>query len=137
MHQVISYYYSSVSVTVGQFSFWQLSVVLCRYLNVQPISFWSAWKCFLQHEIQIMLSLFNNIYYYRLTRTLAYLTAQTDLSRTDEWSWYAIAFNTLLPKGITKYMYDWGYLLDFYHHEIFIIFHLYKLMTGTHNNMKE
>jgi hypothetical protein len=84
IHQVISYYYFSVSVTVGQFSFWQLLVVLCRYLNVQPISFWSVWKWFLQHEIQIMLSLFNNIYYYRLTRTLtSWLLRQISLVRMN------------------------------------------------------
>ena len=53
----ISYHYFSVSVTGGQFNLWQLSVVLCRFLSVQPISFRSAWKCVLQHEIQIMLSL--------------------------------------------------------------------------------
>jgi hypothetical protein len=94
MHQVISYYYFTVSVAVDQFNLRQLSVVLCRYLNAQPISFWSVWKCFLQHEIQIMLSLFINIYYYRLTRTLTSLATQTDLSRTDEWSCYAIAFET-------------------------------------------
>jgi hypothetical protein len=51
--------------------------------------------------------------YYRLTRTLKSLTTQTDLSRTDEWSCYAIAFETLLPKEITKYMYDSG---EFEHH---------------------
>jgi hypothetical protein len=37
-----------------------------------------------------------------------------DLPRTDGWSRYAIPFETVMPKGITKYMYDRGYTLDFY-----------------------
>jgi hypothetical protein len=39
IHQVIIYYYFSVSVTADQFSFGQLSVVSYRYLDVQSISF--------------------------------------------------------------------------------------------------
>jgi len=33
-------------------------------------------------------------------------TTETDLSRTDGWSRYIIPFETLMPKGITKYMSD-------------------------------
>ena len=51
---------------------------------------------------------------YGLTRTLTSLTIQTDLSRPDRWSCYCIPFETLMPKAITKYMSDRGYLLNFY-----------------------
>jgi hypothetical protein len=53
-------------------------------------------------------------YHYGLTRTLTSLTTQTDLSRTDGGSRYFIPFETLMPKRITKYMYDRGYSLNFY-----------------------
>jgi hypothetical protein len=39
------------------------------------------------------------------------LTTQTDISRAYGWSRYFIPFETLMPKGITKYMYDRGYSL--------------------------
>jgi hypothetical protein len=51
-------------------------------------------------------------YYYRLTITLTSWATQTDLLRTDEWPCYLIPFETLILKGITQYMYGWGYFLD-------------------------
>jgi hypothetical protein len=42
------------------------------------------------------------------------LIIQTDLSRTDGWSRYFMSFETVKSKGITKYMYDRGYFLNFY-----------------------
>ena len=50
---------------------------------------------------------------YGLTRTLTSLTTQTDLPRTNGWSRYFMPFETLMPKGITKYMSDRGYSLNF------------------------
>jgi hypothetical protein len=49
-----------------------------------------------------------------LTRILTSLTTQTDLSWTDRWSPYYIPFETLMSKGITKYMSDRGYSRNFY-----------------------
>jgi hypothetical protein len=49
-------------------------------------------------------------FHYGRTRTLTSLTTQIDLSRTGGWSRYFIPFETLIPKGITKRMYDRGYL---------------------------
>jgi hypothetical protein len=88
IHQVISYYYFSVSVTAGQFSFGQLSVVLCRYLNVQPISFWSVWTTWTSDNFVPFWQ-----YYYRLTRTLTSLATQTDRSLAD--GWMAMLLDTL------------------------------------------
>jgi hypothetical protein len=42
---------------------------------------------------------------------ISILRTQTDISRADGWSRYSIPFETLMPKGITKYMYDRGYSL--------------------------
>ena len=53
-------------------------------------------------------------YHYGLIITLTSLSTQTDLSRTDGWSHYFTPFKTVMPKGITKYMYDRGYFLNFY-----------------------
>jgi hypothetical protein len=54
-------------------------------------------------------------YHYRLTRTLTSLTTQKDLSRPDGWPHYCILFDPLMPKGITKYMSDRGYSLNFFY----------------------
>jgi len=35
-----------------------------------------------------------------------------------------------MPQGKTNCMYDWGYFLDFIYDELFIIFHLYKIMKS-------
>jgi len=74
--------------------------------------------CFLMVGVMvfmvIILSLFEYHYGLSLTRTLTSLTTQTDLSRPDGWSPYCIPFETLMPKGITRYMSDRGYSLNFY-----------------------
>ena len=38
----------------------------------------------------------------------------TRTNNTDRWSRYCISFETLMPKGITKYMSDRGYSLNYY-----------------------
>jgi len=53
-------------------------------------------------------------YHCVLISTLTSLITETDLPRTDRWSHYFIPFETLISKGITKYMYDRGYFLNFY-----------------------
>jgi hypothetical protein len=53
-------------------------------------------------------------YHYGLTSTLTSLTTQTYLSRTNGWSSYYIPFETVMQEGITKYMDDRGYSLNFY-----------------------
>ena len=53
-------------------------------------------------------------YHYGLTKTLTSLTTQIDLSRPDGWSRDGMPFETLMPKGITKYMSDRGYSLNVY-----------------------
>ena len=66
-------------------------------------------------------------YHYRLTRTLTSVPTQTDLSRTDGWSRYFIPFETCMPKGITQYMYDRGYFLNFYSSWIIYCFSLVSI----------
>jgi hypothetical protein len=61
-------------------------------------------------------------YHYGLTRTLKSLTSQTDVSQTDGWSRYFIPFETFIPKGIAKYMYNRGYSLNFYSSWIYLYF---------------
>jgi hypothetical protein len=71
--------------------------------------------------LEVLLTTWNSDYFvpfwqYQdgLTRTLTSLTTQTDLSRPDGWSPYCIPYETLMPKGITRYMSDRGYSLNFY-----------------------
>ena len=61
LHQL---YIKSLVIFISQSQLLLVSLIFdnCQlfYVSVQPISFRSAWKCVLQHEIQIMLSLCDN-----------------------------------------------------------------------------
>ena len=72
-------------------------------------------------------------YHYGLTRTLTSLTTQTDLSQPNGWSRYCIPFENLMPKGITKYMPDRGYALNFYSSWII---HCFSLQSCIWNVLK-
>jgi len=76
--------------------------------------------------LEVLLTTWNSNYFvpfwqynYGLTRTLTPLTTQIDLSRTDGWSRYFIPFETLMPKGILKYMCVEAAFWTFMHHELF------------------
>ena len=96
-----------------------------RIIQQKGWRFWSFWKCFWKWNSHYCVPFWQ--YHYGQTKTVMFLTTQTDLSRTDGCSRYCIPFETLMPRGKTIYMVTFWNCI---HHELFIVFHLYKFMKS-------